>query len=54
MKKFNVYANGIFWGEFEANTAEEAIQDAANKCGTTDIGQDQASVDGLTAEEVSG
>lgn len=53
MAKFNVSANGIFWGEFEGNTAEEAIQAAANEHGTTDVGQTQASTEGMTAEEVT-
>lgn len=50
MAKFNVYANGEFWGTFEAETAEEAIQAAADEHGTKDVGQDHASVEGMTAE----
>lgn len=53
MTKYNVYANGIFWGAFEADTAEEAIQAAANEHGTIDIGQTQASTEGMTAEPAS-
>lgn len=52
MAKFNVYADGIFWGEFEAQTAEEAIQKAANEHGTVDVGETEASTEDLTAEEV--
>lgn len=50
MTKFDVYANGIFWGTFEAETAEEAIQLAANEHGTIDVGETQASTEGMTAE----
>lgn len=50
MEKFNVYANGEFWGEFEAGTAEEAIQKAADEHGTVDVGEDHASTEGMTAE----
>ena len=51
MAKFNVYANGEFWGVFEAETAEDAIQSAADEHGTKDVGQDHASTDGMTATE---
>lgn len=50
MKKFNVYANGIFWGVFDAETDDEAIQDAADELGTIDVGQEHASTEGMTAE----
>jgi len=52
MTKFNVYANGILWGEFEGKTAEDAIQTAANEHGTVDVGETQDSTEGMTAEEV--
>jgi hypothetical protein len=52
MPKFKVYANGVLWGEFEAETAEEAIQIAANEHGTVGHGETQASTEGMTAEEV--
>jgi hypothetical protein len=44
MITFNVYANGTFCGEFEAETAEDAIQKAANEFGT------DGNTDGMTAE----
>jgi len=50
MEKFNVYANGAFWGEFEAETAAAAIQKAADELGTIDVGADHASTEGMTAE----
>ena len=52
MTKFNIYANGTFWGEFEGNTAEDAIQRAADEHGTVDVGQTHASTEGMTAEEI--
>lgn len=50
MAKYNVFANGTFWGEFEADTAEEAIQKAADEHGTVDVGEVHASTEGMTAE----
>ena len=50
--KFKVYANGTFWSEFEADTAERAIQMAADEHATIDAGHDHASTEGLTAEAV--
>lgn len=50
MTKFNVFANGTFWGVWEAETAEEAMQIAADEVGTIDVGEDHASIEGLTAE----
>lgn len=41
---FAIYANGIFWGEWTAETAEKAIQMAADEVGT------DGNTDGLTAE----
>lgn len=52
MAKYNVYANGVFWGVFEADDAEEAIQRAADEHGTIDVGQTHASTEGMTAEEI--
>jgi hypothetical protein len=52
MPEFNVYANGTFWGTWEADSAEEAMQKAADECGTVDVGQDHASTAGMTAEPV--
>lgn len=52
MTTYKVYANGIFWGEFEGETAEEAIQAAADEHGTVDVGEEHASTDGMTAEPV--
>lgn len=53
MKKFAVFAHGTYWGEFEAETAQEAIQIAAEAHGTVDVGQDTAGTEGMTAEPVS-
>ena len=52
MAKFEIYANGTFWGVWDAETAEEAMQIAADEVGTVDIGQEHASVEGMTAKEV--
>jgi len=48
--KFNVFANGTFWGTWEAETAEQAIQAAADEHGTADVGEEHASTEGMTAE----
>jgi len=50
MTTYNIFANGNFWGAFEAETAEEAIQTAADEMGTIDVGQEHASIEGMTAE----
>lgn len=50
MTTFNVYANGTFWGAYEAETADEAMQAAADEHGTVDVGQTHASTEGMTAE----
>lgn len=52
MTKFQVYANGEFWGEWEAETAEQAMQIAADEVGTVDVEQEHASIEGMTATEV--
>lgn len=49
MTIYNVFANGIFWGAFEAASPDEAIQAAADELGTIDVGQDRASTEGMTA-----
>ena len=51
MRWFKVYANGEFWGEWEAESVEEAIQIAADDVGTVDVGEDHASTEGMTAVE---
>lgn len=53
MTKFNIFANGTFWGTYEADSAEEAIQAAADEHGTVDVGEAHASTDGMTAEQVT-
>lgn len=50
---FAVFANGTFWGTFDADTAEDAIQTAADEHGTVDVGQTQASTEGMTAKPAS-
>jgi hypothetical protein len=49
MTEYNVYAHGTYWGTFEADTPEEAMQAAADEHGTVDVGSDRASTDGMTA-----
>jgi hypothetical protein len=49
MTKFAVYAHGTFWGEWDAATAAEAIQKAADEVGTIDVDALHASTDGMTA-----
>ena len=34
MTTFEIFANGIYWGEWTALTADEAIQMAADEVGT--------------------
>lgn len=46
MTAFNIFANGTFWGVWEGETAEEAIQKAADEVGT------DGNTEGMTAEEV--
>lgn len=43
MTTFNIFANGTFWGAWTAETAEEAIQAAADEVGT------DGNTDGMTA-----
>lgn len=50
--KFEVFANGTSWGVFEADSAAEAIQAAADEHGTVDVGEEHASTEGMTAVEV--
>lgn len=50
MTKFRVYANGTFWGVFDAGTEAEAMQAAADEHGTADVGADHASTEGMTAK----
>ena len=52
MTNFAVFANGTFWGEFEAETEEEAIQAAADEHGTVDVGETHASTEGMTAKSL--
>jgi len=49
---YSVYANGIYWGDFEATCKEEAIQIAAMEHGTTYAGEDHPETTGMTAEEI--
>ena len=51
MTTFNIYANDTFWGQWDAETADEAIQKAADEVGTVDVGQQHASTEGVWAEE---
>ncbi len=46
MTSFKIFANGPFWGIWEAETADDAIKAAA-----LDVGTD-GNTYGLTAEEV--
>ncbi len=39
MTAYNVYANGVFWGVFETETADQAIRQAASEHGTTPPGE---------------
>lgn len=48
MTKFAVFANGIFWGEAEAETEEQAVQMIAEEFGTDD--GDGYNTDGMTAK----
>jgi hypothetical protein len=50
MTAYNIFANGTFWGTWEAETAEEAMQIAADEVGTVDVGAEHASTEGMTAE----
>lgn len=52
MTTYHVYAHGTFWGTYEAASAEEAMQMAADEHGTVDVGHDHASTEGMTAEAV--
>jgi hypothetical protein len=47
MTTFAVFANGTFWGAFEAETAEAAIQMAADEHGT------DGNTDGMTAKPLA-
>ena len=50
---FEIYAHGTFWGEWTAQSAEDAIQIAADEIGTVDVGQTEASTDGLYAIQIA-
>ena len=43
MTTYNIFANGIFWGQWTAETAKQAIQIAADEVGT------DGNTDGLIA-----
>lgn len=47
MENFAVFANGTFWGVFEANTENEAMQAAADAHGT------DGGTDGMTAKTLA-
>lgn len=47
MTTFAIFANDAFWGIFSAETADEAIQAAADEFGT------DGNTDGMTATEVT-
>jgi hypothetical protein len=47
MTTFAVFANGIYWGAFESETANSAIQMAADEHGT------DGNTDGMTATTLS-
>ena len=49
---YDVYANGVFWGRFEAVSSEEAIAMAAEEYGTVDVGESESSTEDMTAAEV--
>ena len=49
MMKYYVYTNGIYWGVADASSEEEAIQEIANKHGTIDVGEADASTEGMEA-----
>jgi hypothetical protein len=53
MQIYRIYANGIYWGDYEGVTDAEAIQACANDVGTCDIGQTEAITDGMTAETIN-
>ncbi len=46
MNSFKIFANGTFWGVWGAETAEEAIQMAADEVGT------EGNTEDMTSEEV--
>ena len=53
MTTSKVYANGVYSGDWEADTPEEAIQAAADEVGSVDVGEERANTDGMTAEEMT-
>ena len=53
MIKYRVYDDaGREWCDVVAETEAEAVQIAANRHGTIDVGQTQASTDGLHARPI--
>lgn len=53
MTTFAVFANGTFYGTADADSAAEAIQIVADDVGTTDVGADHASTEGMTAKPLA-
>jgi len=53
--KYSVYANGIFWGEFEGTSEQDAMEVAATLHGTPyidDDGDECPDTTGMTAVEI--
>ena len=46
-EKYEIYANGVFWGTWLAETPQEAMQAAADEVGT------DGNIEGLTAKMAS-
>lgn len=53
MTIYAVYANGVYWGTFEGETEDEAIQAAVEEHGTIDVGETQASTEGIHAHTLN-
>ena len=51
MPAYNVYANGTYWGQWDAASAEDAVRIAADEVGTVDVGANRASTQGMIAVE---
>lgn len=46
-QEYEIYANGVFWGTWRAETPQEAMQAAADQVGT------DGNIEGLTAQIAS-
>ena len=50
---YTVSANGVYYGVWQATSADQAMQYAADEIGNPDVGDEHASTDGMQARTIS-